>query len=122
MNFQEVTDFESFYFNLTEANLNPQRDPLWTPLYSFSQDFSIPNVSPASLDTLARRFGSTPSDLHRYWQLKVKRGDPFLQAGCDGECLLNHLCEIVTNEANDDRKCNELVSIFRQIDDDKWNW
>ncbi|KXJ72005.1 sphingomyelin phosphodiesterase-like [Aedes albopictus] len=118
----EVTDFESYYFNLTEANLHPQRDPLWTPLYSFSQDFTISNVSPASLDTLVRRFGQTPSELHRYWTLKVKRGDPFLDAGCDGECLLNHLCEIVTNEANDDRKCNELVSAFRQLDDDKWNW
>ncbi|XP_062542349.1 sphingomyelin phosphodiesterase-like [Armigeres subalbatus] len=117
----EVTDFESYYFNLTEANQHPTRNPLWTPLYSFASDFSISNVSPASLDGLARRFGTSSSELHRYWQLKVKRGDPFLQQGCDGECLLNHLCEIVTNEANDDRKCNELVAAFRKTENGKKN-
>ncbi|XP_053682199.1 sphingomyelin phosphodiesterase-like [Sabethes cyaneus] len=117
----EVTDFESFYFNLTEANLHPLRDPLWQNLYSFSQDFNIPNVSPASLDGLARRFGSNPTDLHRYWELKVKRGDPFLERGCDGSCLLGHLCSIVTNEANDDTKCNEMITLFRESEDERWN-
>ncbi|XP_058443157.1 sphingomyelin phosphodiesterase-like [Malaya genurostris] len=116
----EVTDYESFYFNLTEANLNPSRDPLWQDLYSFARDFNIPNVSPATLDGLARQFGSTPQELHRYWEFKVKRGDPFLEQGCDGECLLNHLCTIVTNEANDDKKCNELVSIYRESENDRW--
>ncbi|XP_058823019.1 sphingomyelin phosphodiesterase-like [Topomyia yanbarensis] len=117
----EVTDYESFYFNLTEANLHPLRDPLWQDLYSFSRDFSIPNVSPATLDGLARRFGSTPTDLHRYWEFKVKRGDPFLERGCDGSCLINQLCGIVRNEANDDRKCDEMIAIYRKGEDDRWN-
>ncbi|KAL9695184.1 hypothetical protein quinque_014469 [Culex quinquefasciatus] len=118
----EVTDFESYFFSLSEANRNPLRNPLWQPLYSFNRDFNIPNSSPASLDALARRFGSNPAELHRYWQHKVKFGDPFIEEGCDGACLMNHLCEIVTNTANDDTKCNEIIALFREIDDDKWNF
>ncbi|XP_055586711.1 sphingomyelin phosphodiesterase-like [Uranotaenia lowii] len=118
----EVTDFESLYFNLTEANMFPTRNPAWKPLYSFARDFNVPNVSPAALDTLARRFGSNPAELHRYWEKKVKYGDPFLEMGCDGDCLMGHLCDIVSNEANDDRKCNELVALFREVPDELWDF
>lgn len=90
-------------------------------LYSFSRDFQLSNVSPASLDGLVRRFASNPAELRRYWEFKVKRGDPFIAAGCDGDCLLNHLCQIVTNEANDDTKCNALAAIFRNLDDELFN-
>lgn len=116
-----MTDFESWYFSLTEANQNPNRNPIWMQLYSFSRDFQLSNVSPASLDGLVRRFASNPAELRRYWEFKVKRGDPFIAAGCDGDCLLNHLCQIVTNEANDDTKCNALAAIFRNLDDELFN-
>ncbi|XP_035772890.1 sphingomyelin phosphodiesterase-like [Anopheles albimanus] len=114
----QVSDFESWYFSLTEANQNPARNPIWMQLYSFNRDFQLSNVSPASLDTLVRRFASNPAELRRYWEFKVKRGDPFIAAGCNGDCLLNHLCQIVTNEANDDSKCNALAAIFRNLDDE----
>nr|XP_055629854.1 sphingomyelin phosphodiesterase-like [Toxorhynchites rutilus septentrionalis] len=112
----EVTDIESFYYDLAEANLHPQREPQWKTLYSFSRDFAIVNVSPSSLDSLVHRFAANSSELRRYWELKVKRGEPFLEEGCDGECLLNHLCEVVNNDIGDDRKCDQLRAIAASVE------
>lgn len=108
---------ESYYYSLTEANQNPGRRPIWELLYDFGVDFSLQNLSPAALDTLVNRFATNNAELTRYWQNKVKRGDPSLAAGCDNACLLNHLCEIVTNQYGDNRRCNAL----RQIAEASWN-
>ncbi|KAL1391554.1 hypothetical protein pipiens_003132 [Culex pipiens pipiens] len=110
----QVTDFESYIFNLTDANLTPDRRPDWFKLYSFAEEFDMHNLSPAEADRMVKRLG-TPAgrdELYRYWQFKVKLGDPSLEAGCDENCLLNHLCQIVVSEMGDDVKCDELRETF----------
>ncbi|XP_055522495.1 sphingomyelin phosphodiesterase-like [Wyeomyia smithii] len=110
----QVTDYESYIFNLTEANLFPDRRPTWFKQYSFADAFGMHNLSPAEADKMVKRLG-TPAgrlELRMYWEFKVKWGDPSLGAGCDDDCLLNHLCEIVVTELNDDVKCDELRETF----------
>uniref|UniRef100_A0A182ITL9 Sphingomyelin phosphodiesterase n=1 Tax=Anopheles atroparvus TaxID=41427 RepID=A0A182ITL9_ANOAO len=110
----EVTDFESFAYNLTAANLTPDERPDWFRMYSFQEEFGVSDLSPAGVDELVRRL-ATPGareDLQRYWEFKVKLADASLANGCGDTCLLNHLCEIVTNQAGDDRKCQELSDMF----------
>ncbi|XP_055585560.1 sphingomyelin phosphodiesterase-like [Uranotaenia lowii] len=110
----QVTDYDSYYYNLTEANLYPDRPPVWTKLYSFAEEFGIRNLSPASVDQVVRRMGTPEGreDLRRYWQFKVKMGDPSLEEGCDDDCLLNHLCQVVVNELGDDFQCERLRETF----------
>ncbi|XP_058823046.1 sphingomyelin phosphodiesterase 1-like [Topomyia yanbarensis] len=110
----QVTDYESYIFNLTDANRFPDRRPEWYKLYSFAEEFKMHNLSPAEADTVVKRFG-TPAgrdELRRYWQFKVKMGDPSLESGCTDACLLNHLCQIVVTELGDDVKCDELRETF----------
>lgn len=110
----QVTDFESYIFNLTDANRFPDRRPEWFKLYSFAEEFQMHNLSPAEADTMVKRLG-TPAgrdELHRYWQFTVKMGDPELERGCSESCLLNNLCDIVRVERGDDLKCDELRATF----------
>ncbi|XP_062542368.1 sphingomyelin phosphodiesterase-like [Armigeres subalbatus] len=110
----QVTDFESYIFNLTDANRFPERRPEWYQLYSFAEEFNMHNLSPQEADKMVKRLG-TPAgreELRRYWQFKVKMGDPSLEAGCDDDCLLNHLCGVVVSEMDDDVKCEELRATF----------
>ncbi|XP_055629840.1 sphingomyelin phosphodiesterase-like [Toxorhynchites rutilus septentrionalis] len=110
----QVTDFESFSYNLTDANRFPDRRPEWYKLYSFAEEFKMHNLSPAQADKLVKRMGTPEGrdELRRYWEYKVKLGDPSLAAGCDEHCLLNHLCEVVVSEMGDDVKCDELAATF----------
>uniref|UniRef100_A0A182P3A7 Sphingomyelin phosphodiesterase n=1 Tax=Anopheles epiroticus TaxID=199890 RepID=A0A182P3A7_9DIPT len=110
----EVTDFESYAYNLTLANMAPNERPAWFRMYSFQEEYGLSDLSPAGVDELIQRLG-TPAgraELRRYWEYKVKLADASLANDCAEDCLLNHLCEIVTNQADDLRKCQELSETF----------
>uniref|UniRef100_A0A182X154 Sphingomyelin phosphodiesterase n=1 Tax=Anopheles quadriannulatus TaxID=34691 RepID=A0A182X154_ANOQN len=110
----EVTDFESYAYNLTSANMSPDERPAWFRMYSFQEEYGLSDLSPAGVDAMIQRLG-TPAgrdELRRYWEYKVKLADASLATDCTEECLLNHLCEIVTNQADDLRKCQELSETF----------
>ncbi|XP_055522496.1 sphingomyelin phosphodiesterase 1-like [Wyeomyia smithii] len=110
----QVTDFESYIFNLTDANRFPDRRPEWYKVYSFADAFGMHNLSPAEVDTVVKRFGTPAgrSELRKYWEFTMKMGDLTLAAGCDDDCLLNVLCRAVLSELNDDVKCDELRETF----------
>jgi sphingomyelin phosphodiesterase len=103
---------DSYYYNLTEANMNPARRPIWEKLYSFRTDFGLADLSPASLNELVFRMAADHDLLQQHWVNTVKAGDTSLERGCNNACLLNALCDIVVNEMGDDRKCQELAAIF----------
>lgn len=71
------------------------------------------NLSPASLDELMTSFASDRGLMSTYWMHKVKMGDPSLENGCDDECLLKHLTEIVTTEfGSDNPRRDEIIELF----------
>lgn len=45
----------------------------------------------------------------------MKAGDPYMQAGCNDECLRNHVCAIVVNEHDDMRRCNQVLAVFGTV-------
>ena len=106
-----MNDFESWSYNLTEANMS-NKSPKWTQMYSFKNAFNLTDLSPASMDQLVKRMSTDKVLLKKYWEFKVKKGDPFLAQGCDDKCLLNHLCTVVTTEFGDDKNCQELTRNF----------
>lgn len=106
----EVEDVEVFYFDLDDANrATAGQPPKFKKLYSFKEHWKLVDLSPASLDSLVERWSRDVSgELQAYWKFKGKIGRPYLQQKCGQDCLLRHLCEIVTTEFGDNRKCKNL--------------
>lgn len=57
-------------------------------------------------------FASDKKLLKQYWEYKIKQADPQLKEGCNEECLLDELCDIVNIEHGDTTKCDELSSVY----------
>lgn len=53
----EVLDYESWHYNLTEANLHPHTPPNWKKTYSFKEAYNLTDLSPATMDGLVQRLG-----------------------------------------------------------------
>uniref|UniRef100_A0A182W755 Sphingomyelin phosphodiesterase n=1 Tax=Anopheles minimus TaxID=112268 RepID=A0A182W755_9DIPT len=106
---------ETWMYNLTEANLTPDRRPSWYRMYTFKNHFQLPDLSVNSLQRLVQRFAQSEAQLQRYWQTKQKFSDPLLQEGCTGTCLRNALCAIVRTEHDDERACQLLYDRAMQL-------
>jgi len=104
-----VNDYESWIYNLTDANRDSTKNPQWFKQYSFKENFKIPDLMPSSLDKLLLSMTTVRSVARQYFQYKIKDGDPFLKTGCQDDCLRDHVCEISINEIGDDRKCKEFL-------------
>lgn len=61
--FQEVLNFDTWIYNLTEANLNPDKPPRWFKEYSFKSRFELEDLSLESLDQLLKKFASNSEQL-----------------------------------------------------------
>ncbi|XP_058823057.1 sphingomyelin phosphodiesterase 1-like [Topomyia yanbarensis] len=112
----EILDHETWFYNLTEANQHPDRNPLWTKEYSFKEQFNLADLSPVSLDGLLQKFAHTEAELLQFWKLKQKQADPMLASGCDRVCLRETLCTIVRTEYGDDAACSRLLAARSHTD------
>lgn len=83
-------------------------------MYSFRDEYDVENLLPSTLDKLVTRFAKDKDLLTKYSEYKFKLADPILERGCDKKCLLNHLCDIVSNQVFDNRKCDELTKVFNE--------
>lgn len=54
----EVLNYDAWHYNLTEANLFPNRPPAWQKTYSFKEAYNLEDLSPKSMDGLVQRLGS----------------------------------------------------------------
>ncbi|XP_055686670.1 sphingomyelin phosphodiesterase 1-like [Lutzomyia longipalpis] len=107
----EVLDYDTWWYNLTEANLTPDKKPTWQS-YSFAKEYGLQSLSPANLDKLIKDFAHNRDKLFSYWKRKVKYSDAQLSQGCNEQCLTETLCDIVFVEHGDNTKCEELLKIF----------
>lgn len=98
---------------MSEANRNTAIR--WFKQYSFGEAWNMPRISPATLDELAFTLSRNRNLLRRYFEYKVKAGDPMMEAGCDDDCLRGHVCSLVVNEHDDNRRCNQVLAVFGSV-------
>ncbi|XP_050517642.1 sphingomyelin phosphodiesterase 1-like isoform X1 [Diabrotica virgifera virgifera] len=105
----DVVDIETYYFNLTEANLSPDRSPNWKKLYSMKEDYDLPDLSPKSLDGLVDALFTDTELMDNYWKYSVRLADPSLNEKCDKKCLQEMRCNIVTTQSGhpEKRQCKQ---------------
>ncbi|KAF4523734.1 hypothetical protein B566_EDAN013851 [Ephemera danica] len=102
-----VLDAESWYFNLTEANLAGSAvPPNWQKLYSFNEAYGTTSMLPDELDALVHRMAANVTIQEQYFQFARRMADLVLVEGyCDEECLHEYVCDIVESTPG---KCDEL--------------
>ncbi|XP_066138359.1 sphingomyelin phosphodiesterase 1-like isoform X2 [Euwallacea fornicatus] len=95
----DVLDVETYYFNLTEANLHPNRFPRWQLLYSMKEAYQFDQLSPENIDMLAQNLFQNRSLFNQYWRYYVRDSDISLQEGCNTECRTNLISDIIRTES-----------------------
>lgn len=102
----------NYVYNLTEANLTPNRRPHWFQLYDLKNNFGLSDLSANSMDDLTHRMVTSNRfllDLYSAYFSKLSdRRWPY----CDDNCKINNLCKIVTTVLWRREKCDELRRLF----------
>ncbi|XP_025831872.1 sphingomyelin phosphodiesterase-like [Agrilus planipennis] len=108
-----IINYEHYTYNLTEANLaGANVKPRWYQLYSFKDAYNLDEMNLDTVASLVERMAGNSSLAQLYYRNKYKNSDPFIEQGCDNECISDNLCEIVTSLYTDDTQCNVLESIM----------
>ncbi|XP_073943112.1 sphingomyelin phosphodiesterase 1-like [Choristoneura fumiferana] len=108
----EPININNYVYNLTKANLTPNKRPHWFKLYDFKQKFKLPDLSPASMDNLVTSMATTnPELLDLYVEYFSKKSHVNWQ-NCDIECKMDHLCKTVITVLWQRQKCDELRKLY----------
>ncbi|KAH8278475.1 hypothetical protein KR018_003847 [Drosophila ironensis] len=103
----EVANHHTWSFNMTEANLKPDEEPEWSEEYQFIKEFTE-DTSPAGLDNLLDELAENPELMRKYWRFSRVQGDPYLNGGCDRNCLAGSLCRAAVTVNTQTQRCEEL--------------
>ncbi|XP_037296456.1 sphingomyelin phosphodiesterase 1 isoform X2 [Manduca sexta] len=108
------TNIVNYVYNLTEANLTPNRRPHWFQLYDMKNTFGLDNLSPSSMNNLVRRMVTTNRELlDKYAAFYSKLSDarwPY----CNTDCKLDNLCKTVVTVLWERQRCEELRRLYFQ--------
>ncbi|CAH2244200.1 sphingomyelin phosphodiesterase-like [Pararge aegeria] len=109
----EPTNFVSYIYNLTEANLNPNVRPRWFQLYDLRSAFGLRDLSPTSMDALVNRMATQRNRnlIGLYSKFLLKMSDrrwPY----CNDWCKIDNLCRSVVTVLWRREKCDELRRLF----------
>ncbi|XP_055851893.1 sphingomyelin phosphodiesterase isoform X2 [Episyrphus balteatus] len=110
----QVVEQEAWYFNLTEANLKPDESPKWKLEYKMTQEFSMKDLSPASLDELLTKFAESPNLLRKYRKIFLVQSDNLVNKKCDHECLKDILCSMARGDNTQTERCEMLTTKLQE--------
>lgn len=68
----EIMDHETWVFDLKEANKNASNEIQWFKLYSGSEAYGLPDVTPESMGTLIEKLATDSSIFKKFY----KYGNP----------------------------------------------
>ncbi|XP_056647542.1 sphingomyelin phosphodiesterase 1-like isoform X1 [Diorhabda sublineata] len=114
-----VLDFEEWTYNLTLANLTPEKNPSWYKLYAFKEAFDVENLEADQIHNLVMKMTQRHALLDLYHRYKFREGDTELAKGCDDDCKKDLLCSMVKTQYGDDYMCNKVKKLFDSIPDAK---
>jgi 3',5'-cyclic AMP phosphodiesterase CpdA len=100
-----VNEMESYIMPLNTANLNTAVSPTWKKSYSMAADFSLSNLTPATLHTFMASMTKNATLGLKYWKYKVKEGPLLTAPGCNTPCRKTNICSIVANQVDDLTLC-----------------
>ncbi|CAH0605807.1 unnamed protein product [Chrysodeixis includens] len=102
----------NYVYNLTEANLTPNRPPHWFQLYDMKNTFGLTDLSAKSMDNLVHKMVTTNKiylDMYAAFFSKVSDAR---WPHCNEACKLDNLCKTVVTVLWERQKCNELRGLY----------
>ncbi|XP_076361284.1 sphingomyelin phosphodiesterase-like [Tachypleus tridentatus] len=98
-----VLDHETYFLNLTEANLFNQ--PTWRKTYSVKEHLEMKSLLPHDWNTLIQRFESNDTLFQRFYRYYRKMSD-YHNEPCIGDCKKSMLCNLRSGRSHDPSLCN----------------
>ncbi|XP_063533320.1 sphingomyelin phosphodiesterase 1-like [Cydia strobilella] len=108
----EPTNIVNYVYNLTEANLTPNRRPHWFQLYDLKQRFQLADLSPASMDNLVTRMVTDNKQLLDLYAAFFSKLSDNRWPLCNTDCKLDYLCRTVITVLWERQKCDELQALY----------
>lgn len=102
----------NYVYNLTEANLRPNRPPHWFQLYDMKNTFSLADLSAASMDDLVHRMVTNNRHLLDLYAAFYSKISDNRWRHCNDWCKIDNLCKTVVTVLWERSKCEELRSLF----------
>ncbi|CAG9134653.1 unnamed protein product [Plutella xylostella] len=102
----------NYIYNLTEANLTPNRPPHWFQLYDMKQAFNLPDLTAKSLDNLVHRMVTNQKSLLDLYAAFFTKISDERWPHDNAQWKLNDLCKTVVTVLWDRRRCQQLRDLF----------
>ncbi|CAK1546018.1 unnamed protein product [Leptosia nina] len=102
----------NYVYNLTEANLTPNRRPHWFKLYDIKNTYGISDLSPAAMNDLVYSMVTDKKYLLDIYSAFQTRLSDTRWQNCDEICKINNLCRIVVTVLFDRELCNKLTDLY----------
>ncbi|XP_031341314.1 sphingomyelin phosphodiesterase-like isoform X1 [Photinus pyralis] len=111
-NTYNVLNYETWIYNLTEANLTPKNPPRWYKLYDIKSAYGLPSLNPADFTDLMERMAKDPELLQKFHRYKKREADQIMAKGCNRKCELETMCYMVTTWFGEDDHCKHYTEIY----------
>lgn len=109
-----VLDHETYYMNLTQANLDRDSKPieyLWS--YSAQKAFQMNDLTPAEWHKLVLNMKKDDSIFQKFYKFFFNRSSYLPNIACYGRtCKYNILCRLITAKSRDFTFCKKFLSKF----------
>ncbi|KAG8195711.1 hypothetical protein JTE90_002974 [Oedothorax gibbosus] len=101
-----VLDHETYYLNLTEANL--LGEPRWRMSYSAREEYQLSSLNPDQWNKLLERF-LVDDELFQKFSRHLYHLSDFPREPCTGECKIETICRMRTARSHDSSFCNTMM-------------
>jgi len=107
----QVLDHETYFMNLTEANINRDSKPLEFFLsYSARNAFPIMDLTPEQLHNLVIQIKDDNYLFQKFYKFFFNRSDNIGDEHCNGRvCKRNILCRLVSALSHDNNFCKKFL-------------
>lgn len=68
----EILNYDSYIYNITEANLTPDQRPVWYKLYNFKEAYPVERMTPQNMDYLVFNMTVDPVLMDQYYRYLIK--------------------------------------------------
>ncbi|XP_018403569.1 PREDICTED: sphingomyelin phosphodiesterase 1-like [Cyphomyrmex costatus] len=101
-----VKDFDNWIYNLTLANINTDKRPIWYKSYSFKEEYGLSDLTYDSLQAWLFKLVNDEDLLKRYHRNYFKQADASLMGECDAKCMKTFICYIIVSLGDHEIKCD----------------